>query len=589
MWAPEHAVQLGKRSPTSPVSGTLLRVLQQMDAFRRFALSITSSRAWVLSLVLGTAFSIFAYDIRLLAGKQADTGFLVAATVLLALFFTEVVFLGITLQGYVPLPRQRPHKKLAGKGSPSAPARFMCTMGSYAFWLDVVAVVSLAVELWLVVSEDSTAYPSNAHAEYSDAIIAVVRTGRTTRVGARLTRLLPLVRPWRILKAVNCIREAWDSVLVFCGGCRRRSGDAPMISSATPMSESRSSRAGASVTPATATGALLRPAEHVPSASASETRVGAALRHLMGLHSSAGIAFLVLVVPLFNYALDDSSNEVWLNVAHSQLLFAASAALYNCSSQFNDSAAGEVFLWGNTMTAASCNPLTWGPKLVASPGFVSAVHVLAAHDPTLLSLSVNGSDVPPSTLDAWGVRSATYAFDASTLRASELQTIVYTSWLLGNGTAVPPSSVGSAQFQTIGVWSLRSDVVSAALLDIGFSAVIVGILFLGALMFNVEIDRSECFAILVASEMLKDTRAPTPPPVVLRPLAFIIDVVRRISANPLARLVDGGSRAQGPLTLSNEVRRLLRTLLNMGDLLRTGFGEGAINAGAGLQRCHSNR
>ena len=198
------------------------------------------------------------------------------------------------------------------------------------------------------------------------------------------------------------------------------------------------------------------------------------------------MSLLVLCVPLLDLLLGDTSNEVWLRVAHAQLAAAAGAALRNCSQ-----AGGQ--LWPAPLTPhlpltappPSCaDPATWAlPVLLGAPGVVSALRVLASLNPTLLSLSINGTAVPQGALAALGVSAGAIAPDASALRASELDPYSTVSWLYANGSlaAAAAASGGAATpFTTYATWSLRADVRNGALLDLAFSAAVLGVLTLGA-------------------------------------------------------------------------------------------------------------
>ena len=503
--------------------------------------AVVKSRVWVWVLLCGSLVSILAYDVCLALGMWADAVFFAVTSLLLAVFISEIVMLCITQDGYFSLffLGQKHQRDKARTIAPSTRACCTGAVGSYEFWLDAVTVLSLATELWLVASHNSPGDPRSSTAQYDGITVAVVRAGRTTRIGTRLTRILPLLRPLRLLKSLGSALNAYN-----CTGLAysyKRPDLQPGQGQMTPIeiagvgatsrqsSSNNSSRSGStsyisspSAAPSlTATPLLVAsPGPLRLSDAEPETRVGSALRHLMGLRTTIGIAVLVLCVSLLSYSLGDTSGGVWVRVAHAQLSFAAGSALSNCSSAGGTLSGPNSIIsgsWESAVAPACSEPSSWAPLLLSLPGVMSSLNVLSRSKPALVSLRLNGTDVPLRVLRALGLSSRARASSLSELRLSERDTYVLTSWMFDNGTLARLGAPSAVPFETSATWSLRADVRDSALEDIGFTATILAVLLLGVALFNFEIDR-----------------------IVLRPLAFIIDVVRRISENPLVRLVEAG-------------------------------------------------
>jgi hypothetical protein len=93
---------------------------------------------------LFTIWALFSDDIRLAATrKDADEGFMVVISIAFFLFFTEILAASYYKAGYLNLPSMTP---VPGETFGAKMSR-LCNVGSFYFWLDLIATVSLVFEV----------------------------------------------------------------------------------------------------------------------------------------------------------------------------------------------------------------------------------------------------------------------------------------------------------------------------------------------------------------------------------------------------------------------------------------------------------
>jgi hypothetical protein len=191
---------------------------------------------WASALMLlVTAYALFGDDIRLNLPEWTDPVFLALSSLTLVLFTTEMMLQAVAVPGYLPIPaifdaaaRQDALAVTDGRRSPRASLATvllgaqravalvpLCAVGSFYFWLDALAVTSIAVEIAQILYDHGgapaalvgalgSADPSGggavdagaAGAALSSSAVGLnfVRAGRAARVGARLGRLLRLLQ-----------------------------------------------------------------------------------------------------------------------------------------------------------------------------------------------------------------------------------------------------------------------------------------------------------------------------------------------------------------------------------------------------------
>jgi hypothetical protein len=105
---------------------------------------ITESLPVTILMSLFTIWALFSDDIRLAATtKEADMGFMIVISIAFILFSLELLAGCIYKENYLCLPdfKPLPQETLTQK------IRRICTFGSFYFWLDLIATVSLIFEV----------------------------------------------------------------------------------------------------------------------------------------------------------------------------------------------------------------------------------------------------------------------------------------------------------------------------------------------------------------------------------------------------------------------------------------------------------
>lgn len=113
----------------------------------KFATRIGESSTFISFMVVLALFSIFSDDIRLSSfSKSADAGFGAATTAIFFVFLLEILMTCYYKEDYMTLPSMRKRSKEKGPTTwKSLIKRFK--LGSFYFWLDLIAAFSLVVEV----------------------------------------------------------------------------------------------------------------------------------------------------------------------------------------------------------------------------------------------------------------------------------------------------------------------------------------------------------------------------------------------------------------------------------------------------------
>lgn len=108
--------------------------------------SVAESLPVTIVMSLFTIWALFSDDIRLAAApKEADEGFVVVISIAFFLFLAELLAACYYKEGYLDLPNFTPvpNEKFSDK------CKRLLNFGSFYFWLDVIATVSLIFEVSL--------------------------------------------------------------------------------------------------------------------------------------------------------------------------------------------------------------------------------------------------------------------------------------------------------------------------------------------------------------------------------------------------------------------------------------------------------
>ncbi len=162
------------------------------------ALAILESTPATAFMTMVTVYALYSDDVRVLGfDKSADDVFLVFSTVAFILFLIEIGLQCWCRDNYLKVPGIRPGKA-CGRDSTwedrlDCIQSFIC-IGSFYFWLDLMATLSMVFELpWV-----------NNYSEGGvDGNLENARAGKASRAGAKAARILRVVRMIRLVRLVK--------------------------------------------------------------------------------------------------------------------------------------------------------------------------------------------------------------------------------------------------------------------------------------------------------------------------------------------------------------------------------------------------
>jgi hypothetical protein len=106
--------------------------------------SVVESPAISVVMSLFTVWALFGNDIRLSGtSKEADYAFLVIISIIFFCFILEILAACYYKEDYLHLPQ---FKRIPGEDMYATLKRF-CSFGSFYFWLDLVATLTLLLEV----------------------------------------------------------------------------------------------------------------------------------------------------------------------------------------------------------------------------------------------------------------------------------------------------------------------------------------------------------------------------------------------------------------------------------------------------------
>lgn len=112
--------------------------------FKEMVELVAESLPVTIIMSLFTVWALFSDDIRLAATKQdADEGFMIVISIAFFLFFLELIAASYYKEGYLILPNfsSVPEETFCDK------VKRLTTLGSFYFWLDIIATLSLIFEV----------------------------------------------------------------------------------------------------------------------------------------------------------------------------------------------------------------------------------------------------------------------------------------------------------------------------------------------------------------------------------------------------------------------------------------------------------
>lgn len=135
-------------SPSSPISPSPAEGISFSkccnSSLVRYVEIVTESLPVTILMSLFTIWALFSDDIRMSAStKEADVGFMIVISIAFFLFSLELIAGCIYKENYLCLPNftSIPNETWGQK------LRRICNFGSFYFWLDLIATVSLIFEV----------------------------------------------------------------------------------------------------------------------------------------------------------------------------------------------------------------------------------------------------------------------------------------------------------------------------------------------------------------------------------------------------------------------------------------------------------
>ena len=246
---------------------------------------ILDSSWFTLAMTVFTIYVLFADDLRITAfEKDADTAFMYVSFVALILFAAEMVM------SIMVKPEYLKHNCNAETFNSDTWWRaFM--FGSFYFWLDLVATLSLTLDIDFIIDSDGRERIFSAGAGDTNT----ARAGRASKAGARATRVVRIVRMVRLVRLVKLYKYYQDSRM---HEQRRLEGGAEAL-----RAQKRHSGA-----------AVHRELEE--EMGASESRVGQAMSEITTQRVIIIVLVMLIVIPVLTY---DSSEDMTFLFASSML------------------------------------------------------------------------------------------------------------------------------------------------------------------------------------------------------------------------------------------------------------------------------
>ena len=177
-------------------------------AARERCLAHLDSNTSTFLMTLFTLYALFSDDLRILTvDATGDIVYTILSSVSFFLFLGEILLQCWCREQYMRLPnmsklRAATERDLTWKERLNI-LRQALAIGSFYFWLDLLATISLSFEIpWMSSS------PSNSS---SDGGIENARAGRASRAGARAARVIKVVRMIRLVRLVKLYKYFGDA------------------------------------------------------------------------------------------------------------------------------------------------------------------------------------------------------------------------------------------------------------------------------------------------------------------------------------------------------------------------------------------
>jgi len=238
---------------------------------------ILDSNLVTVFMTVMTTFALFSDDVRVLAfDKEMDNTFVVFSSLAFIMFFLEIGVQCWCREKYLCLPDTETIQDLfAGNIVGGKWKKFLTfwgalQFGSFYFWLDILATVSMIFEIpWIL-----PANMNNGQSRTIDDNLDSARAGRASRAGARAARVVKIVRMIRLVRLVKLYKY---------------------------FSENKNNKGEGTVVPAD----IDKDLDNMP----AESRVGAAMSDRTTKKVIVGILIMLIVIPLLQVEEVEYLNE----------------------------------------------------------------------------------------------------------------------------------------------------------------------------------------------------------------------------------------------------------------------------------------
>mmetsp|Transcript_7066 Transcript_7066/g.19725 ORF Transcript_7066/g.19725 Transcript_7066/m.19725 type:complete len:973 (+) Transcript_7066:256-3174(+) len=202
----EMNVEIEKDCVHSPATSKKRRA--RHDARRENILAHLDSNTSTFLMTLFTLYALFSDDLRILTVDAAgDIVYTVLSSISFFLFLAEILLQCWCREQYMRLPSMSTLQTTRERGLTWKERMYILrsalAIGSFYFWLDLLATLSLSFEIPWMSSSPSTSS--------SDGGIENARAGRASRAGARAARVIKVVRMIRLVRLVKLYKYFGDA------------------------------------------------------------------------------------------------------------------------------------------------------------------------------------------------------------------------------------------------------------------------------------------------------------------------------------------------------------------------------------------
>eukprot|EP01031_Cornospumella_fuschlensis_P027048 gene27048-32682_t len=412
--------------------------------FRLTCEQIGEHPAFSIMMTILTFWALYQTDIRLSAtDKDADVGFEVVISMVFFIFLFEIGLQCIYSEDYLALPDWNALPDEFWYETWSRRLKF----GSFYFWLDLVASVSLIFDMEWMLGTDS-------YNDISGAGILSAKAGNASSSGAQASRIVRLIRMVRLVRMMKLYRY----VTLYLDKRKRQAAKDPT------KEENKEKEAE----------------EEAP----AESKVGAAMSDLTSRRVLILILLMLIIIPLLTVDDPDVSSSLAVQLVHQM-------AILN-----------------------EADPVTYGD------GFNLALNVV--HE----------------QLDVIAIKFNDDFFFRDGNKMDNLRPVEMLQYELDEGG-----------FYTYMAFDQKNYSVQGALFSIYTTSFIIFLLLSGIYFFSSDVKK-----------------------LVIGPIERLVELVRKISANPLGVEYKMLGAKEGFLD-GMETTILLTTITKIGGLMRVGFGE----------------